>query len=328
VDGVRLEPGGGLLPHHERVAGRSIRQRLDRRGGARRGEHGASDEVGELAVRRHQRAGDRLAVGGGQALPVGSGERFRHPGDRAPEGAVLGTGHHLGLELGQQPCHHRSRAGDALRDPLACPGDGDVRPGGKGSGPREEVLVVGDGAEGVLSPPGPEHRELHRQGVHLLERHQVVVERQLLQGGARQVVQHCPGQHALAPELRPGNGLQPCAGPERELALLLSPDVGEVVWETVVVPRVTDHRGQQRVEPKHSLEVLLGQRSNPAGGVRRSRTGRGRGRGRRRAVGAGEAQGEQENGQGGAHGAGEETRATRATSTENPRNVGSWAHGP
>ncbi len=43
---------------------------------------------------------------------------------------------------------------------------------------------------------------------------------------------------------------------------------------------------------------------------------------------AGEAQGKQENGQDGAHGAGEEMRATRATSTENPRKVGSWAHGP
>jgi|GEM_PF-2587185 hypothetical protein len=43
---------------------------------------------------------------------------------------------------------------------------------------------------------------------------------------------------------------------------------------------------------------------------------------------AGETQTKQENGQGAAHGAGEETRATRATSTENPWNVGSWAHGP
>jgi hypothetical protein len=144
-------------------------------------------------------------------------------------------------------------------------GDGQVRPGGERPDPREEVVVVADGAERLHPHARAQDRHLDGDGVQRVERHQVVVHRKPLERRRRLLVDHRVGQRVLASQLGARNRLQAAAGAHRELADRLAPGIAQGVRKLVVVARVTHLGRQERVQLQLPLPVLVGQGADARG---------------------------------------------------------------
>ena len=287
VNVVRAQGGGGVLAHQEGVQRAAPRHGPQAVFGAGGRQVGVAHEVVQPAIGRDHACLDGLHIGGLKPVPVGLGHALGEVSDRAVEDAVGGPVDQVGGQLRQHPFHDDARLDDAVGQPLAHAGDGQVGVADEAVDARQAGLVLRHRLKRRDGRAGVDLGEEVGQRDHLVDRHARLHQVEVPPAGGRGlfhlIVEQVVAQPVGGPQTGPVDRPQPLGVGRVERAALGDGLVGQRVVQPVQKAVVATEPGGDRAQPERVL-LLVGEQfvqgfGMGLGGRRDGRLG---GQGRRR----------------------------------------------
>ena len=249
--------GRGDLPDVVRVPCLAVRQRTEARGVAALRQVLIAHEIVQPSVRGEDLGLDHGAVGRLEALAVRGREVLRHVPDGTPERRVLRPRNDLRLELRQHALGQHAGQRVALRRAFAHVDDCLVRPRDEPVHALQERVVVLDRLEGLLPAARAKLHERVRDRVELVQRDQVAGKAQALDLHLARGPEYLVRDTVLRTEPVGLDGLDALEVAALQTLIARPPVRRNGNLEPVVVARIADRRGEQRVERQVLREIAV-----------------------------------------------------------------------